>query len=77
LQSDGKGAPGRSGASAGGAAGLGESLSKAAERLLAALGTPEASRGPDPTEPYAVIVRSVRNGVSLGAGRFPVEAAVS
>jgi hypothetical protein len=50
-------------------------LPKAAGRLLPALALPEAFAVPDPTEPDAVIVRSVRNGVSLGAGRFPSNAA--
>src|ERR671912_455647 len=52
----------------------GETLPRAAGRLLAALASPEAFAVPDPTEPGAVIVRSVRNGVSLGAGGFPAEA---
>src|SRR5215207_8036585 len=54
---------------------VGEPLPKAAGRLLPALALPEAFAVPDPTEPDAVIVRSVRNGVSLGAGRFPSNAA--
>jgi hypothetical protein len=50
-------------------------LPKAAGRLLPALALPEAFAVPDPTEPDVLIVRSVRNGVSLGAGRFPSNAA--
>jgi hypothetical protein len=72
---------GRSGAhrpASAGRAGLwskGEALPKAAGRLAAALAPAEAFAAPDPTDPDAVIVRSVRNGVSLGAGHFPAEAA--
>ncbi|TDR88939.1 DUF6456 domain-containing protein [Enterovirga rhinocerotis] len=46
-------------------------LSKAAERLLAALAAADASVRPDPSRDGYVIVQASRGGVSLGRGAHP------
>ncbi len=47
-------------------------LTKAAERLLAALVAPGAEGIVDPTDESAIILRKSRGGVSVGGGRFPL-----
>lgn len=49
-------------------------LTRAAERLLAALAQPGAYAFPDPIDGSALIVRAGGAGVSLGGGRFPLDA---
>ncbi|AWN38862.1 ATPase [Methylobacterium radiodurans] len=49
-------------------------MTRAAERLLAALAQPGAYAFADPLDGAALIVRSGREGISLGGGRFPVAA---
>jgi hypothetical protein len=55
----------------------GTTLGRAAERLLAGLGRDGAYAFPDPLDPATLILRAGATGVSLGAGRFPAEAARS
>lgn len=50
-------------------------LAREAQRLLAALGLPEAQALLDPTDQNDVIVHRRKTGVSLGAGRFSSAAA--
>jgi hypothetical protein len=50
-------------------------LAKEAQRLLAALGLPEAQALVDPTDESGVIVHRKRTGISVGAGRFSRAAA--
>lgn len=52
-----------------------DALSKEAQRLLVALGLPEARAFIDPTDENGVILRKKRAGVSVGAGRFSRAAA--
>jgi hypothetical protein len=52
-----------------------EPLAREAQRLLAALGEPEAYALADPTDEGMLLVRKVRAGVSVGAGRFALAAA--
>lgn len=52
-----------------------DGLAKEAQRLLAALGLPEAQALLDPTDQNDVIVHRRKTGVSLGAGRFSKAAA--
>ncbi len=49
-------------------------ITRAAERLLAALAQPGAYAFADPIDGSALIVRAGRAGISLGGGRFPVSA---
>ncbi len=51
------------------------SLSRAAQRLLTALGEPGASAIADPTRDGMLILRGARGGVSLGRGHYPEKAA--
>lgn len=46
-------------------------LSRAATRLLAALGEEGAAASPNPTEPGTLVVRAARAGISLGRGTYP------
>jgi Domain of unknown function (DUF6456) len=50
-------------------------LSRPAERLLAALNAEDAYAVVDPTQPDKVFVRAERNGISVGAGHFRIKAA--
>jgi len=52
-----------------------DGLAKEARRLLAALGLPEAQALLDPTDQNDVIVHRKKTGVSIGAGRFSLDAA--
>jgi hypothetical protein len=50
-------------------------LTKAAERLLAALCATGAEGIVDPTDEGMLILRQSRSGISVGAGRFPAQSA--